>query len=189
MRAPQALLLIALPSLALAAPQERTADVWEAFRSSAAARHGDRGARCATFLAENRPPGDEALSLQLLEENLFLALAAREAFAWAKDVSEEMFLNDVLPYAVLDESRERWRGEMFARVVPIVMGCSSMEEAAMRINDELFDVVNVHYNTGRKRPNASPSESIAPGRATCTCLIYTSPSPPDRGGWRMPASA
>ena len=32
----------------------------------------------------------------------------------AKDVPEEMFLNDVLPYAVLDESRERWRGEMFA---------------------------------------------------------------------------
>ena len=81
-----------------------------------------------------------------------------------------MFLNDVLPYAVLDESRERWRGEMFARVVPIVMGCTSMEEAAMRINDELFDVVGVHYNTGRKRPNAAPSESIAQGRATCTGL-------------------
>ena len=59
---------------------------------------------------------------------------------------------------------------MFARVVPIVMGCTSMEEAAMRINDELFDVVGVHYNTGRKRPNAAPSESIAQGRATCTGL-------------------
>lgn len=174
MRAPQALLLVALPLLApvalAAAPQEEAVDAWEAFQASAAARHGEFGARCAAFLAENRPPGDEGLSLELLEENLFLALAARETFPWAKDVSEEMFLNDVLPYAVVDESRERWRGEMFARVVPIVMGAESMKDAAMSINDELFDVVNVHYNTGRKRPNASPSESIAQGRATCTGL-------------------
>ena len=167
------LLLIAslplLPSSALGAQQE-AADPWESFAERAAARHGDLGARCAAFLRDNRPPGDETLTAKLLEENLFLALAARESFPWAKDVSEAMFLNDVLPYAVLDESRERWRGEMFARVVPIVMGCTSMEEAAMRINDELFDVVDVHYNTGRKRPNASPSESIAQGRATCTGL-------------------
>lgn len=168
MDAPFALLLLAAPLFQ--EPTATTPDPWAAFEASAAARHGEFGARCASFLRENMPPGDEGLDQELLEENLFLALAARETFPWAKGVSEEMFLSDVLPYAVMDETRERWRPEMFARVVPIVMGCTSMEDAAMRINDELFDVVNVHYNTGRKRPNASPSESIAQGRATCTGL-------------------
>lgn len=164
-------LLLALPLAQDTPPTEPAkADPWAAFEASAAARHGDFGARCARFLADNRPPGDEDLSLELLEENLFLALAAREVFPWGASVPEELFLNDVLPYAVLDETRERWRPEMFARVVPIVMDAASMEDAAQRINAELFDLVGVHYNTGRKRPNAAPAESIAQGRATCTGL-------------------
>ncbi|MEL6908581.1 MAG: hypothetical protein AAFP22_24430, partial [Planctomycetota bacterium] len=137
------------------------ADAWPSFVARASERHGAFGARCAAFLAEHRPPGDEALELALLEENLTVALAARGAFPWARDVSEELFLNDVLPYAVLDETRERWRAEMFARTVPLVLEAATLEEAAQRINERLFDVVDVHYNTGRKRPNASPSESIA----------------------------
>ena len=76
------LLLIAslplLPSSALGAQQE-AADPWESFAERAATRHGDLGARCAAFLRDNRPPGDETLTAKLLEENLFLALAARRA--------------------------------------------------------------------------------------------------------------
>ncbi len=46
----------------------------------------------------------------------------------------------------------------------------SASEAAQRLNRDLFKRINVHYNTGRKRPNQSPSESIALNKATCTGL-------------------
>jgi len=42
-------------------------------------------------------------------ENLRLALEARERFPWAKEVPERIFLNEVLPYASLDEPRANLR--------------------------------------------------------------------------------
>ena len=43
-------------------------------------------------------------------------------------------------------------------------------EAVQALNSQLFNLINVHYNTGRKKPNQSPSESIEQSRATCTGL-------------------
>lgn len=153
--------------LALPAPQDTP---WERFVSEAGERHGELGARAATFLAEHRPPRDEDLDLEFLHENLAGALAARESFPWAKDLDERLFLNDVLPYAVLDETRERWRPKLVALATPLVAECETAEEAAQALNRGIFNALDVHYNTGRKRPNQSPSESVAQGRATCTGL-------------------
>jgi len=149
---------------------ETQADTWAAFVSWAAEEHGDFGARAASFLAEHRPERDADVAPELLRENLTLALAARESFPWARDVPEELFFNDVLPYAVFDETRERWRASFLELAKPIVADATTASEAAQALNREFFHAVNVHYNTGRKRPNQSPSESIAQGRATCTGL-------------------
>ncbi len=77
------------------------------FVDAARQRHGESGAVAARFLVDHMPPKDrEALSASFLIENLDLAFRARSEFEWAKNVPEALFHNDVLPYAVFDETRD-----------------------------------------------------------------------------------
>ncbi|MDG1984977.1 MAG: transglutaminase domain-containing protein [Planctomycetota bacterium] len=145
-------------------------DGWDALEAFAREGLGAEGIEAARFLRAHRPARDAALPAELLTENLRLALAARDRFPWAQGVTEELFLNDVLPYAVLDEKRESWRPMILELTAPVVAECKTAAEAVQAINRDLYDKIKVHYNTGRKRPNACASESIAQGRATCTGL-------------------
>jgi len=112
----------------------------------------------------------ETLTAEYLAEHLDLAFQARREFPWAAAVPEEIFLNDVVPYAVFDETRDPWRAELLALGRELVKGCSTASEAAQALNRQVFNRVNVHYNTGRKRPNQSLKESKDLGKATCTGL-------------------
>ena len=58
--------------------------------------------------------GDDLLS------NVKLAYEARNRFAWAKSVPDSIFLNDVLPYASLNEERDQWRADFYKRFAPYV---------------------------------------------------------------------
>jgi poly(3-hydroxybutyrate) depolymerase len=143
----------------------------ELFIKQAEEKFGDVGRRAAYFLVDNMPAGDRAtLDCSFLMENLSLALKAREQFSWAKALPERMFFNDVLPYASLDEPRDPWRAKFYALASEIVRGCTNAADAAQALNRELFKKIGVHYNTGRKRNNQSPAESIDQGKATCTGL-------------------
>ena len=125
----------------------------------------------ATLASESMPVSDrQSLSSEFLLENLSYAAKARVEFPWSEGVSEEMFLNDVLPYAILDETRESWRPKFYEICSELVKDCKTASEAAQVLNRDLFDVVNVHYNRGRKKPNQNPSESMETGKATCTGL-------------------
>lgn len=164
-------ILALLPVFALVQPCQAELD---SFLFAAEARHGLAGKRAATFLIENMPQRDrETLSAAFLSENLDLAMAARNEFAWAKAVPEELFLNDVLPYAVFDEPRDPWRAELLGLARPIVASSKSASEAAQALNAKLFNTLGLHYNTGRKRPNQSFRESREQGKATCTGLSIT----------------
>jgi predicted esterase len=143
---------------------------WEAFVVQAGEKFGEEGASAARFLSEQHPESDANLDAGLLLENLDFALRARGEFPWARKLPLELFHNDVLPYAVFDETRENWRPEMYALAKKLVSDCESASQAAQALNRQLFNSIGVHYNTGRKRPNQSPSESIESGRATCTGL-------------------
>ena len=80
------------------------------FLETAGKKHGQFGTKAARFLVKGMPPKDlQSLEKAFLMENLSLALKARKQFKWAKAVPKEIFLNDVLPYASLDETRESWR--------------------------------------------------------------------------------
>ena len=141
------------------------------FISAAKAKHGAFGEKAASFLVENMPAGDrKALGAGFLTEDLDLALKARETFPWAKGVPEVIFLNDVLPYAVFDEPRDPWRAEFFEKAAPLVKDAKTITEAAQALNKEFFKLINTHYDTGRKRTNQSPKESMEQGKATCTGL-------------------
>ena len=112
----QLIALVLLPLLLWVLPAApAAADTWETFVVEAERVHGDAGRQAAEFLARHRPPQDEDLALDLLMENLDYALRARAEFPWGRALSDEMFLNDVLPYAVFDETREAWRAEMYER--------------------------------------------------------------------------
>jgi len=141
------------------------------FIAAAKEKHGAPGEKAARFLTEHMPAKDkESLSAEFLAANLDLAFKAREEFPWAREVPEDLFLNDVLPYAVFDETREAWRADFLERARPLVKDAKTATEAAQALNREFFKLYNVHYNTGRKQPNQSPSESKALGKATCTGL-------------------
>ena len=88
---------------------------------------------------------------------------------------EDLFLNDVLPYAVFDEPRDPWRAEFLERARPLVKDARTASEAAQRLNRDLFNLINVHYNTGRKRPNQSARESIALGQAIMSFNVAALP--------------
>ncbi|MGC6427111.1 MAG: transglutaminase domain-containing protein [Akkermansiaceae bacterium] len=163
--------LILLLLLAASLLGKTTSPKLATFIAEAEQAHGAFGRKAAQFLVDGMPPADRAsLKKDFLLENLDLALKARSQFDWAGKVPEEVFLNDVLPYASLDETREAWRPEFHKLCAPLVKEAKSATEAAQILNKEFFNLINVHYNTGRKKPNQSPAESRVLGMATCTGL-------------------
>lgn len=112
----------------------------------------------------------DTMSLELLRENVAWACRAREEFSWCRELPEEIFLNEVLPYYVVDEVRDEWRGSLYALVKPVVTGASSLREAAEAVNRAITDLTGVSYNTLREKTNQSPRESMRQGMASCTGL-------------------
>jgi hypothetical protein len=123
------------------------------------------------FLVENMPDGDLAsLKAEFLLTNVDLAYKARKDVPWGKDVPEELFLNDVLPYANVDEKRDAWRKDFYELCLPMVRDCKTPTEAVQVLNKELFKKLKLGYSTQRKAANQSPKESIETGKASCTGL-------------------
>lgn len=158
---------------------------WDASVDGALARSGDNRKELESalnaapadqrsgiaFLVANMPDADlRTLKADFLLKEMDLAYRARMEVPWGNSIPEAVFLNDVLPYANLDEKREGWRKEFFELCMPIAKACKTPGEAAHRINMDLFKKLNVKYSTQRKAPNQSPSQSIAQGKASCTGL-------------------
>ena len=123
------------------------------------------------FLLENMPRRDlQSLSASFLLENLALAYESREQSPWGKQIPDEIFLNDVLPFSNINEKREDWRKRLYEICAPIVKNCRTPGEAAQQLNKKLFGIVKVKYSTQRQKADQSPSESMASGLASCTGL-------------------
>lgn len=163
---------------ALAAPEPRTSGSgrmlmamsrpgWDALLKDTDAEVRD----CARFLIVTMPEADvESLSAAFVGENIREALAARRAHAWAASVPWPLFLNDVLPYACLDEARDPWRADFRRRFGAIVKDAKSRDEAARLVNARIQDEVGVKYSTRRRAPNQSPADSMRQGLASCSGL-------------------
>jgi transglutaminase-like putative cysteine protease len=127
--------------------------------------------RSLAFLVEHMPVPDlEALKADFLLENVALAHRARERAPWGASLPDDVFLNDVLPHAFLNERRDPWRRELFEKVLPLVEGAKTPGEAAHALNQKLFPLLRVRYSTGRRRADQGPLESIESGLASCTGL-------------------
>jgi transglutaminase-like putative cysteine protease len=125
----------------------------------------------AAFLVENMPERDlRTLSAKFLLEDLNLAYDGWQAAPWHDAVSEELFLSDVLPYVCTTEARDPWRAKLAELCKPLVAECRTPGEAALALNEKLFPLVKVRYDTARRRPDQSPAETMKSGIATCTGL-------------------
>ena len=123
------------------------------------------------FLIRNMRRADlQTLTADFILEDVRLAYEARASYPWASQVPESVFINDVLPFANLDEKREEWRAKLAEICKPIVKDCTTTEQAAQAINQHLFKIVKVKYSRKRKKAKQSPSESIEQGLASCTGL-------------------
>ncbi|MEZ6094234.1 MAG: transglutaminase domain-containing protein [Pirellulaceae bacterium] len=123
------------------------------------------------FLVQYLPDRDLGIiDSERLLETVSLASKVRGQTDWQRSIPDDVFLNNVLPYANMDESRDPWRREFYERFWPLVKDCRSTTEAAQILNSKIFGELNVRYSTQRKRANQSPRESIDQGLASCSGL-------------------
>jgi hypothetical protein len=81
-----------------------------------------------------------------------------------------MFLNNVLPYASIDERRDRWRKDFYQRFQPLVAEADSPAQAAAVLNQKIFGLLDVKYSRRRPKANQSPYESMEAHVASCSGL-------------------
>lgn len=185
-------LLLATLMLAPAAAAVPSADSergdapwWPETVSAALDRSGERRAAWETalraaptahrpglaFLLEHMPEPDlHTLDAADVVADVALSYAAREAVPWGAGLPEELFLNDVLPYANVSERRDPWRAMLMERYLRSARECATPAEAALRLNAAILPELGVRYSTERARADQSPAESIESGLASCTGL-------------------
>jgi hypothetical protein len=123
------------------------------------------------FLISNMPDGDlTSLNAEFLLENSRFSHEALRRAAWGKAIPEDVFFDSVLPYANINERRDRWRKDFFDRFQPLVADAKTPSEAAAILNQKVFPILNVKYSTQRKKADQSPLESMESGLASCTGL-------------------
>lgn len=123
------------------------------------------------FLLENMPEDDlQSLSAEFLLNHLQVGYLARHEAKWGKQIPEDIFLNNVLPYANVNESRDDVRRQLREQFWPVIKDLDSISVAAATLNREVFRQLNVKYSTKRRRADQGPAETMESGIASCTGL-------------------
>jgi hypothetical protein len=144
---------------------------WRPLGGSYCRTRNKEALNCLEFLLATMPKEDvQGLGTGLMSENIEYALKARHEFPWCRRLPEDLFLNEVLPYAVLDERRDAWRRDLYTRFSPLLKQCGSTREAILAVQSNIVRVTGVKYDTTRRAVNQSPAESMEQGKATCTGL-------------------
>jgi len=132
---------------------------------------GDKELEGLVFLLINMPERDlKNLSSKYLLENIRLTYSVLDSVNWGKSIPKEILNNYVLPYVNLHERRDNWRQDFLNKFLTLVKDLPSSSEAVVKLNNEIWDIVNVHYSTKRPKADQSPYESIDAGLASCTGL-------------------
>ena len=123
------------------------------------------------FLIANMSPRDlKMLSADFLLENTAFAYRAFQETRWANQTPKDIFLNNVLPYANVNERRDAWRKDFYGRFAALVRDCNRPAEAGELLNRTIFKELKVKYSRKRYKADQSPYESIETGLASCTGL-------------------
>ncbi len=125
----------------------------------------------AAFLLSYMPERDlTTLTRSFLSENIKYAYLARKQTKWGKLIPDSLFFNYVLPYSNMHERRDNWRKDFYQKFIGLVKDSKTPGEAAIILNKNIWDIVNVHYSTKRPKADQSPYESMEAGLASCTGL-------------------
>jgi hypothetical protein len=123
------------------------------------------------FLVAYMPKRDlTSLSADFLLNNVRGAYKAWNKAPWKERISKEMFLNDVLPYANINERRDDWREDFYKRFSPLIAKAKTPSEAAIIINEKISATLKVRFSRKRPKADQSPYESMKAGLASCTGL-------------------
>jgi len=123
------------------------------------------------WLIEHMPMEDlKTLTAEFLLSNCDLAYRSLGNAPWGSDIPEEIFFDAILPYANVNERRENWREDFSERFADIVKDATTPSEAAVLLNQQIFNRVGVKYSTKRPKADQSPFESIEAGLASCSGL-------------------
>jgi hypothetical protein len=124
------------------------------------------------FLMENMPDRDaKELKRDFLVNNVRLAYQAIGEVPWGHEIPKDIFLNDVLPYASLNERRDHWRKDFHRRFIKMAIKSKTIDRAVVVLNKYVFDTLKVRYSADRRpKPDQSPYESVKAHYASCTGL-------------------
>ncbi len=123
------------------------------------------------FLVAHMPDHDlKTLTAEFLLENVRLAYQAREESSWKAKIPKDIFLNNVLPYATINERRDRWRKDFHDKFRPLIKDIQTPGLAATKLNQNISKLTKVKYSTKRAKADQSPYESMESGLASCTGL-------------------
>ena len=122
------------------------------------------------FLIAHMPESDlRSLSADYLVSNVRLAYQVRTLLPFNRDVPDDIFLNDVLPYAMVNERRDNWRADFFQRFHEAALESSSVEEAVFNLNAEMLSQFKLAFTElGPRKKPFSPYESLEHGYVSCT---------------------
>jgi predicted esterase len=123
------------------------------------------------FLVAHMPDRDlTSVSSEFLLENVRVAYQSWAEAPWKDQLPKDVFLNNVLPYASINERRDNWRSDFRKRFVELVKDSRSPSAAAATLNQKIFPQLKVKYSTKRRKADQSPYESIESGLASCSGL-------------------
>ena len=123
------------------------------------------------FLVAHMPDRDlTSISSAFLLENVRVAYHSWAEAPWKEKLPKDVFLNNVLPYASINERRDNWRSDFRERFSGLVKESKSPSAAAATLNQKIFPQLKVKYSTKRRKADQSPYESIESGLASCSGL-------------------
>lgn len=128
--------------------------------------------KAVRWLIATMPERDlREIKTDALMENVRLALSAWRDSPWASTITEQQFLQYILPATTLNERREPWRRDFMARFREKAWSFTDPIDAAKWLNDTLNASAGVQYHaTNRCKPDQSVNESMASGWASCSGL-------------------
>ena len=123
------------------------------------------------FLVAYMPQRDlRTLSAEFLLDNVQLSYQTWRESAWGQRVPRDIFFNYVLPYCSINERRDNWRKDFYARFRERVQGAKTTSQATAILNQTIFGDFKVRFSTKRPKADQSPYETISAGMASCTGL-------------------
>ena len=121
------------------------------------------------FLIANMPQRDlKSLSAEFLLENVEYSYKALNESPWKDKISKELFFNDILAYYCINERRDNFRKDFYTRFKPLIKDAKTPGQAAVMLNQKIFDLLDVKFSRKRPKADQSPYETIDAHMASCT---------------------